>query len=193
MSHSARAAGDPPPAFCLSGSSAIIASVVTSKQATLAEFSSAHRTTLVGSITPALIRSPYSCRGLEAQGQTVASDVRFSTDDGCYRTPPCRNSGPEIAPFRPIVPTIAEELPSSPTSFTVMCGYFGGLLRPAARQPGHRRVPREPAGSEARSLPRPPARLPTSDAMKRRQPDAPGHGRDRSPDDSQRLANSHVG
>jgi hypothetical protein len=46
----------PPPAF-FSGFSAIMASVVRSRPATLAAFCSAERTTLVGSITPASMRS----------------------------------------------------------------------------------------------------------------------------------------
>ena len=50
----------PPPAPFSSGFSAIMASVVSSSDATLAAFCSAVRTTLVGSMTPALIRSSYS-------------------------------------------------------------------------------------------------------------------------------------
>ena len=58
--------GMPPPPPCggwscfSSGFSATIASVVSSSAATLAAFWSAERTTLVGSMTPALIRSSYS-------------------------------------------------------------------------------------------------------------------------------------
>ena len=48
-----------PPDFS-SGFSATIASVVSSSEATLAAFWRAVRTTLVGSITPAFIRSSYS-------------------------------------------------------------------------------------------------------------------------------------
>ena len=50
----------PPPPDSFFGRSAIIASVVRRSDATEAAFCSAVRTTLVGSITPALTRSPYS-------------------------------------------------------------------------------------------------------------------------------------
>ena len=50
----------PRPSPFSSGLSATIASVVSSREATLAAFWSAVRTTLVGSMTPALIRSSYS-------------------------------------------------------------------------------------------------------------------------------------
>ena len=52
--------GMPPPAPPSSGGSAMIASVTRMFLAIEAAFSSAERVTLVGSMTPALIRSPYS-------------------------------------------------------------------------------------------------------------------------------------
>ena len=55
----AHAAATPPPDF-FSGFSAIMASVVISRPATDAALSSAMRTTLVGSMMPALIMSQYS-------------------------------------------------------------------------------------------------------------------------------------
>ncbi len=52
--------GPPGPFFFFSGFSAIMHAVLSRMRATLLPFSSAVRTTLVGSITPIFIRSPYS-------------------------------------------------------------------------------------------------------------------------------------